>query len=851
MEKPKDADPAATDQASDAGQDIEEAQEAIDVTESADAGEELPVEPRLPWATPADETGVQAYDAAEAKSKLLGFHVYGRRESDESPQQGEELPMPASLYPYRDLSLHRYDYPVCISDADPGNPVRSLSEIIDGLLEDVAEEGDEGKRLKRHVYRLESVIKANAEKAPGIRLSEVWEQSAEDLLSSSQLSSEKKDILRDNLSAARKALDWEGEVFPCSAEIPEQLFTAAMVAHWRQRCSGFREELDAVIQQLQDILVVDFEHSPDAKRPDHLREMVAPRTGEEIDSSVLSDILNQSQLGAPLTQERGDRVRNTLSSLLDIKPLFDVDGGSGAPPFRIDLIEVDCASAVTKCETRMRVMVEFFRAVRVARLEIANGYREAVHDAYFASFDRSYLTDEEIALCPPVLLKLETESLADAEPAALLRLLSGNVPVKVLLRIDDIYATPGADDQLPVTVGWPSRLASMAMALNHAFILQTPMSRPHLTYSSFLKGIGYQGPALFAVYTGTEDRAELSAYLETAAAAESRCYPVLVFDPSGGDTLATRIQVGDNPQSDADWPTEPFTYRTADDEEVTVALAFTAADFLFRDQRLADHFWRVPPEQWHENMVTLEEYMTLDETGVGTKVPYITTIDDKGRLGRAVMTRTIIDVVGRCRSSWRQLQEVGGINNSFALDLVAGEKERLADEKQRQVEEIEKDYVAQIDQDIGELTREIIQRIANRLIAEGGNGSGSSLGAVDMPAPPRADSGAVAAPVVVETEEAPAAQKEQDDDEDIAVLDDAYIDTPLCTSCNECTKLNSQIFAYNANKQAYIEDAAAGPFKDLVRAAELCPVRIIHPGKPMKLDEPDIDQWIERAARFA
>jgi ferredoxin len=196
---------------------------------------------------------------------------------------------------------------------------------------------------------------------------------------------------------------------------------------------------------------------------------------------------------------------------------------------------------------------------------------------------------------------------------------------------------------------------------------------------------------------------------------------------------------------------------------------------------------------------------------------------------------------------------VGGINNSFALDLIARERERLADEKRQQVEEIEKDYVAQIDQDIGELTKEIIQRIANRLIAEGGNGSGASLGAIDMPAAARTDGGAVAARAAEEaaTEEAPAVQEEQDDDEDIAALDDAYIDTPLCTSCNECTKLNSQIFAYNANKQAYIEDVSAGPFKDVVRAAELCPVRIIHPGKPKKLDEPDIDQWIERAARFA
>ncbi|MCK5408122.1 MAG: ferredoxin, partial [Candidatus Krumholzibacteria bacterium] len=369
---------------------------------------------------------------------------------------------------------------------------------------------------------------------------------------------------------------------------------------------------------------------------------------------------------------------------------------------------------------------------------------------------------------------------------------------------------------------------------------------------SFLKGIGYQGPALFAVYAGMEDRAGLPAFLETAAAAESRCFPVMVFDPSGGDTLAKRIRITDNPQSNADWPTEPFAYRTAEGETVTVDLAFTAADFMLRDPRLADHFWCVPSGEWHENMVTLDEYMALDEADVGTKVPFVTTIDDDGRLGRAVMTRTIVDAVARCRSSWRQLHEVGGINNSFAIDLILREKDRLADEKQQQVEDLEKNYVAQIDQDIGELTKEIIQRIANRLIAEDGNGSRASLGTVDMPAAPRTASAGAAAPAppAEDTATEAASAEAGDDDDDIGVLDDAYIDTPLCTSCNECTKLNNQLFAYNTNKQAYIENAAGGPFKDMVRAAELCPVRIIHPGKPKKMDEPDIDSWIERAARF-
>jgi pyruvate-ferredoxin/flavodoxin oxidoreductase len=77
-----------------------------------------------------------------------------------------------------------------------------------------------------------------------------------------------------------------------------------------------------------------------------------------------------------------------------------------------------------------------------------------------------------------------------------------------------------------------------------------------------------------------------------------------------------------------------------------------------------------------------------------------------------------------------------------------------------------------------------------------------------------------------------------------------YIDTELCTTCNECTQINPKMFAYNENKQAYIKDPRAGTFQELVKAAERCTARIIHPGTPLDPDEPDLEEWIERARPF-
>jgi pyruvate-ferredoxin/flavodoxin oxidoreductase len=86
------------------------------------------------------------------------------------------------------------------------------------------------------------------------------------------------------------------------------------------------------------------------------------------------------------------------------------------------------------------------------------------------------------------------------------------------------------------------------------------------------------------------------------------------------------------------------------------------------------------------------------------------------------------------------------------------------------------------------------------------------------------------------------------DDEPLAL--EAYIDSARCTSCNECTNLNNKMFAYNADKQAYVKNAGAGTFQQLVIAAERCPVSIIHPGTPLSPKEKDLAKWVKRAEKF-
>jgi ferredoxin len=120
------------------------------------------------------------------------------------------------------------------------------------------------------------------------------------------------------------------------------------------------------------------------------------------------------------------------------------------------------------------------------------------------------------------------------------------------------------------------------------------------------------------------------------------------------------------------------------------------------------------------------------------------------------------------------------------------------------------------------------------------------VGAVPAPAKPTAPVSAEpaeeAAPEAAPAEEAP--------EEESLGFDEPFIDSALCTTCNECTQLNGLLFKYNADKQAFIADAAAGSYAELVKAATLCPARCIHPGKPRSDDPTATPEMIERAAPF-
>ncbi|KAB2968548.1 MAG: ferredoxin, partial [Thermoanaerobaculia bacterium] len=77
-----------------------------------------------------------------------------------------------------------------------------------------------------------------------------------------------------------------------------------------------------------------------------------------------------------------------------------------------------------------------------------------------------------------------------------------------------------------------------------------------------------------------------------------------------------------------------------------------------------------------------------------------------------------------------------------------------------------------------------------------------------------------------------------------------WLDSEKCTGCDECTNLNPKMFAYGPGKKAFIKDPAAGPYADLVKAAERCTVSVIHPGLPRDRAFKDAEKWVARAKKY-
>ena len=712
---------------------------------------------------------------------------------------------PALFAGYGDLGKLRYDFPLVMVEDDTGSArVQPLTAVVDDLICKSVPSGSGGERFRWLLLHLEARIRELVAGGSDEPLSRLWRQAEADLLASKKTRERRE--LSEKLDAVREMLDVDGRVIDCDGETPVRFLVHAWNTIHTGKAKAFRKRVDGLILKLSDILKADFIKSDKARSPEILKSAVGDSFDTDFDFAAMSRVLVEGSHSDMLSAERRQRIEAVLMVLQSQR--FYGPGRASGP--WVDDVEPysfifnNCAAAMDAFRDRLPPMVDFIEAIGIAELEIQNKYRPSLHDAFFDRFDDCDLTDSDLAMFPSYLVCLRDGQSDAAEMVRALEAIASGFPVKVLIQTDDILGDTSPEPPRTSFGGGSARLAAMALGVNNAYVFQVASSSLCRLQERVLKGLVYDGPALFSIFSGANRTVPgVPPYLLAAAAMESRAFPTFTYDPSAGPDWASRFDICDNPQAEADWPVHMLVFEDEAHQRVTETVPFTHADFAISDSRYARHWVPASHSKWSDTMVPAGDYLAADDPNGSENAPYIWTIDSRARIRRTVLDDRIIVAARRCMETWRGLQELGGINNSHARRQLEQARGAWEQEKNSELEALQ--------------ARDDLQ--------------------------PQA-------PVSATPEPTPAVDPEPAEPEAAVSPDAPSIETARCTTCNECTQINNKMFVYDDNKQAYIADLDAGTYRQMVEAAESCQVSIIHPGKPWNTQEPNLDELIERAELF-
>ncbi|MEE8412175.1 MAG: ferredoxin [Acidobacteriota bacterium] len=625
------------------------------------------------------------------------------------------------------------------------------------------------------------------------------------------------------------------------------LYAAAVRSVRRRRRTQLMEEVGSLVQRLEELLSIDDGHAPEGLSAKALESGLGAGAGLFFDSQKLARNLPRHRGSVRLGSSRRRRIEHTLGALREARN--DETG--------IDLILVQSESdAVTTALPGVRVVVhphgleaaiglfdglaersaDLFRALRVARLEVDGAYDPKLHDAPLARFGWQGLTADEL-LSLPRLVVLETgERLRGADLGDFSELLRSGRPVHVL--VAQSTAERSGAETWQGLAGFHPGLGYLAVAHREAFVVESSLVCPERLVRDLERMATSLRPAAALVAVPTWN-GPVPPWVQLLAAEQGRAIPCFSYDPEAGPHWAARFNLDGNPQPQRPWPLHPVRYLDAQGVETSVEQPFTFAHAVALDPAYRGHFRIVPSEAWSAEQVELADYLAAPVAAVARKIPFIWVVTDESRLARALITR---ELAYACRDrvrAWRILQELAGTDNEYARRAAeaARAETRAAAETER--EAMESEHVVELERVRTEAAGEAMDRLARVLM---------DLDAVPIAAEsPSLERTADAETVPAETVEETVSADEETEEEDVS-FDDPYVDSALCTSCQECLDINPRLFKYDANKQAFITDATHGTYEELVRAAEVCPARCIHPGLPG--DESANDDLISRAAKF-
>lgn len=754
---------------------------------------------------------------------------------------------PALLSAFRDVSRVRTLYPLFLpapAGADTG-ACRGLGELLEQALPqgDVRILADNLPRLERRVR----AAMAGSTRPAAAR--EVVESVREAFLGEIDLREEHRAELSAHLDALVAAIP-AGQILADGPHADLHLLLHAVAIDRAPRLVAFRELVTLRVNQLRERLDADA-----AKRPRPAEEWVGALGGSGglFDSRAMTALLNRERPTNLMSDAHRARLdglvaslRGWLSGAADgVTVVHDglVDD-TWVQDLPVSLVRADDAlgAGLAAFDERAAAFAGVVRALRAADLELDGTWDDATHTTWFEGFDWQSFSEDELHLLPVVGV-LASASAVAANLASLTQLLLSGRPVQAMV----VVAPSESPGQADPYAAFRLELGILGVGLRQGYVQQSSAARPQHLVSGLLAALGGTRAGLHVLSTDRQSDgtgARLGAWLHAGTALEGRAHPFFRFDPEQGQGFANRVDFSENASPDLDWPAYVLAARDAVGSTQDLDLPYTFADFALLERLFADQLMPVPDDAPTGDLVTVTEWLDLAPAESIQRVPTVWVVDADNALHRVAVSRKLAFVVRDRLAQWKALQEMAGINDEYARVAAEAARAEAREEADAELAQLANAHAAELDEVRAVEADEAMRRLTAVLLE--GDLAGLTPSAPRPAAAPVAEAApAGEAPVA---DEAPAEVEEEE--EDALSFDEAYIDSFMCTSCNECTSANGAIFQYNADKQAFIADPAGGPFRDIVGAAEKCPARCIHPGKPLNPDEPGLDDLIARAAPF-
>lgn len=848
----------------------EEAVSLLGLSRGEDVGKELTfktaeVFPSLPQGKPADEHQMRAYWRG-----VRNFFRSGNGSAD--ALKGH---YPLLLAPYRDRVSWPGHFPLWLAgrqtpEGSTEAPYLPFVDLIGKSIRQFAPQEGAARILKDNLTRLERIIRSKLTFADvAYEAIPVLEESLQELKNELNISGPEGESLEQDTRRLLGAMPRGGKLVAGGAQTPFHLLASFLETHRQKERAALQVEITGLIARLKEMLAVEKEKSPEAQSSDHLQDAL-DFAGNFLNFEELSSVLPASGSDA-MPEERLKRIEKILETLhsanqelLERPASLLIDPAIDNPDWRQDFPqgaiftakpEQLCRQVTALYDERMGAYARIFAAIRLAKLEIGGHYRAELHGDFFAHFDWRSFNDQELALCPPILLVADESALLHRELDDFSRLLASDRLIKLYVLKRTVHPeSRDPEETLSEGVTPKRELSALAIAHRNVCVVQTTIVDPLFLLGGLQEGLAASSPVLFYIFAPSGPTDTL--YLRSSAAVEGRFFPSLLYNSERGPRWGSRFNISQNPQVETDWPRHSMKVKEKDQTREWQA-PFTLVDFLAANASFASYFQVVPPEYWQDSFIPLADYLQLDPDAAFDHVPFIWLLDEQGRLQKAAVSWPLVLSCREKLDHWRYLQENAGVH-SYHVEK-ATEKLRLEIEEkfEREKAALQERHRKELEKTVETAARSAMERLAATLLDMDADldligavpaatkiapAKDKEKAKVEQPAPQ-------AAAKPAEPEKSKQKPETKKPEEELA-SEEAWIDTPLCTSCNECINLNKKIFAYDENKQAFVADPKGGPFVDIVKAAENCPVRIIHPGTPQDPNEPGLDELIKRAAPF-